>query len=372
MDSATPGAGPTFAIVGMVFGLFLFALGFAGWRRKRVIEDTPTSTVRSLAMGRVELIGRAQAREALTASVSGRPCVYYRYSIEGKRENAEGQKVWTILDSGDSKSTPFYVQDNTGQVMVAPLGAFISLRRDLHFDERWDLGRIPRGFDPQKWRHYGGPLRFEEWRIEPNDPIFVLGFAQEGRAPGFFEPPQAERIFVGSDSSFSTPFVISDRSEADLRRQELRAAMLGIYGGAMLSVLSLFVLLRLKGGIARGDFARSLLAWSPTIAWILGAAGCALIASDWWNKRRRHSEIETAKREIHDALRAVKTDPDAMRDLDRDGDGHLSSEEWDAARTRVVSRIGDPSLAQRPTYGARTVLGGALLAAALVIWFAAG
>ena len=64
---------------GILGGLALFGAGFRAWRRLRLIEDTPTSRVRSMALGRVELAGSAVGKADLEAPFTGTPCVYYRY-----------------------------------------------------------------------------------------------------------------------------------------------------------------------------------------------------------------------------------------------------------------------------------------------------
>jgi hypothetical protein len=57
--------------------------GVNRYRQRSLIADTPTSKVRSLAMGRVELQGTVEPiGETFTAPFSNDECVLYRYSIE--------------------------------------------------------------------------------------------------------------------------------------------------------------------------------------------------------------------------------------------------------------------------------------------------
>ena len=46
-----------YSAIGFVAGLVFFLKGFGWLKRKRLIENIPTSTIRSLAMGLVEIYG---------------------------------------------------------------------------------------------------------------------------------------------------------------------------------------------------------------------------------------------------------------------------------------------------------------------------
>jgi hypothetical protein len=46
-----------YSVGGLLLGLYVFYRGFHHFRRKRLIENTPTSKVRSIAMGLVEIFG---------------------------------------------------------------------------------------------------------------------------------------------------------------------------------------------------------------------------------------------------------------------------------------------------------------------------
>jgi hypothetical protein len=93
------------------------------WRRARVIDDTPTSRVRSAAQGYVELSGRtgfagAEAR----APLSGRPCVWWSFRIERKRDSDGRRERWETVNRGTSE-VPFVLIDATERCLVDPRGA---------------------------------------------------------------------------------------------------------------------------------------------------------------------------------------------------------------------------------------------------------
>lgn len=100
-----------------------FVFGFRWWRRARLIDDTPTSRVRSAAQGYVELSGRATlpAATQLAAPLSGRPCVWWLFRIERKRQSGKNTR-WETVNKGISNQ-PFLLTDETGSCVVNPQGA---------------------------------------------------------------------------------------------------------------------------------------------------------------------------------------------------------------------------------------------------------
>lgn len=96
--------------------------GFYFIRLKRQIENTPTSKVRSVAMGMVEVKGRALRKYALISPMSHIPCVFYRLT-KYRREN---NNQWQVTSISASDSVPFLLEDDTGRVEVDPAGCRVS------------------------------------------------------------------------------------------------------------------------------------------------------------------------------------------------------------------------------------------------------
>lgn len=117
--------------MGVLPALLSLVLGWQGLQaqhRKRMIENIPTSKIRSLAMGLVELHGRAVRRHALVSPMSHTPCVWYRLSKF--RTDANG--TCRSLGSSDSGPVPFFLDDGTGRVLVMPEGA--TVRAQTHHE----------------------------------------------------------------------------------------------------------------------------------------------------------------------------------------------------------------------------------------------
>ncbi len=110
--------------------LALAGAGLAGWygflclRLKRRVENTPTSRIRSLAMGMVEVKGKAIRSYALVSPMTQLPCVFYRLTKYKRANNNE----WRLSHVTSSGGVPFLLDDGTGRVEIDPAGCRVSAR----------------------------------------------------------------------------------------------------------------------------------------------------------------------------------------------------------------------------------------------------
>ncbi len=157
---------------------YSFWYAYRSWAKHRVIEDTPTSRVRSAAQGYVELCGRAlaAANNPPSAPLTGMPCTWWHYTIE---ERGLGRRRWSTVDSGTSEQ-PFLLDDGTGRCLVDPRGAevFPDAATVWYGSEDWPQGRIPAGSGAFGWlidRLFTGRYRYTEQRLRPNDRLYAIG-----------------------------------------------------------------------------------------------------------------------------------------------------------------------------------------------------
>jgi len=150
-----------FDAIAILAGAGLIVFGFVVLRRKRLLENVPTSRIRSVAMGFAELIGSARSRTPLVAPYSGIPCVFYRSLLEEERQRSRGGREWVTLEQGTS-TDPFYLQDETGALLVDPAGAETVLERSYR--------QVERG---EGW--LGRRKRYSEWWIVAGQKLFVAG-----------------------------------------------------------------------------------------------------------------------------------------------------------------------------------------------------
>ncbi|MBN3037942.1 MAG: hypothetical protein JW869_00830 [Candidatus Omnitrophica bacterium] len=169
----------------LVIGVIGFFVGFMRLRRRRMVENIPTSTVRGLALGLVELIGKARAISKtgapFTSPLTGTPCTYYHFLIERLVRSGRSSH-WEKIAEGDSADCPFWLIDDTGKIPVLPKGAEIDIK--LKFQHRTrgrsappKLSEFMTKYNLMRYRNY--ILSFKEWHIKNEQKIYVLGTAKK-------------------------------------------------------------------------------------------------------------------------------------------------------------------------------------------------
>ena len=180
------------AIVGVAGGLLLFVRGFKILQRKRLILNTPISKIRSASLGLVEVSGLATGPHLIEAPLTGKACYFYRTIAWELRKASRNQQWRKVAD--ESLHVPFYIDDNTGLLLVNPQGA----ETDLHRDFRGEYSNS--FFSPEQMpgrvreflQRYGitgeHRVRVEEYAIKSQNALFILGTLAEN--PGLEVGPE--------------------------------------------------------------------------------------------------------------------------------------------------------------------------------------
>lgn len=269
------------AVFAFAAGIVLFLWGWECFNRKRCIEGVPTSKIRSLAMGIVELKGKTLLKHDIRTPFSNMACVLYKF-LKEKRicyQTKHGKSYkWVTIDEGTS-ITPFYVEDTTGKVLVEPLGI------DIYMDRRYFKSE----------GDHEGALRYGEWFFLPGEDIYLIGKAGKSaevrseKKTRLFErldklkndKVEMSKLDTNKDGAIDSmeweiacqrienelkaeearketdsladvaiaaginnePFIISDRSEKDLVKGLTIKSAAGIFGGLSASLGSLYFLL---------------------------------------------------------------------------------------------------------------------------------
>lgn len=165
-------------------GLFLF--GFVQLRRARLLEDTPTSRIRSAAQGYVEFHGHARLLPGpeIRSPLSAERCCWWEYKIEQRRTVLRGGKrhtEWVTIDARTSDEL-FLLEDTTGQCVIDPVGA----RVIPGFSRSW-RGYHPRPENfPAKTSHFGiGDYRYTERLLRFGSWLYVIGLFHSQTAARF-------------------------------------------------------------------------------------------------------------------------------------------------------------------------------------------
>ncbi|MEJ2760067.1 MAG: GIDE domain-containing protein [Gammaproteobacteria bacterium] len=167
--------------VGGFVGAFVFYL------RKSIIEDTPTSKIRSAAQGYVELVGRGKLMEGppIVAPLTGTVCTWFSYRIEERRRTGKNTN-WVTVEKGVSDDL-FLIQDETGACVIDPEGASVT----PHANDVWYGSSQQPMTGPRAggggWISFGGRYRYQEERLHPEESLFAIGlFKTVGGAGGDF------------------------------------------------------------------------------------------------------------------------------------------------------------------------------------------
>ena len=166
--------------IGAAVGVYLFYHGFRLLQRKRLIMDTPSSKIRSASMGLVELNGLATGPYTMTAPITQVPCYYYRSMAWQWQQRGKNSEWVKVADEG--LHVPFYLDDNTGRVLVDPQGAEMDIHRDFHeeysnsfFSSRPDVPSNVFAFLSRHGVSTDRKLKVEEYCIKPKNALFILG-----------------------------------------------------------------------------------------------------------------------------------------------------------------------------------------------------
>ncbi|MCK5825932.1 MAG: hypothetical protein KAG93_02760 [Desulfuromusa sp.] len=155
----------------LLLAILLFWYAFYFLRMKRQIENTPTSKVRSVAMGMVEIKGQAIRKFALISPMSNVPCVFYR--LTKYRRNMKNQ--WQVSSVSSSDNVPFLLEDDTGRVEINPAECRVSAgSKQEGIPGQVGLIRLSHDSD-EKW--------VEEVVVD-GTLLYILGYASVKRVEG--------------------------------------------------------------------------------------------------------------------------------------------------------------------------------------------
>ena len=213
---------PWLPVLGCVLGLLCLLGALRAGKRRRLVDNLPTSKTTGVFIGLVELKGTAEVDSPLTSFLATCRCVHYSWGVEEQWErtvtetysDSDGktqtrtrtESGWTTVASG-GEMVPFYLNDDCGAVQVRPEGADIEALEV--FDQtctRWDAlyhGKGPAGgiMDSTGRRH------FHEQAIPLHTPIYVMGQSRERE--------DAVAPEIAADKS-APMFLISTRSEQQI------------------------------------------------------------------------------------------------------------------------------------------------------------
>lgn len=269
-------------LFGLVAGLVSFFKGFRVFREYRVLMDTPEMPIRSVPMGLVEIHGKATGEQTVPSPVTQTPCHFYKVDVERWVSGKNGGH-WAPA-AVDADGVKFYLEDGSGKVLVDAHNAEYDLIRtarvetgggmgpslgrwlrgmggsteaagsrtsaaDLHGYAQSAISRRGRSisldtgsFIPNLDVSLGGGLaeryRLSEYLVVPGHWYDLTGTCVENPTP----KDDHDRNLITKGTNEPT-FLITWRSEKEIRRTLRNRAALHIFGGGAVAVICLAILL---------------------------------------------------------------------------------------------------------------------------------
>jgi E3 Ubiquitin ligase len=160
-----------FLLMASLSSVIGFIYAFVFFRRARIIEDTPNSTIRSAAQGYVELsgVGDMMEGEAIIAPLTTTPCTWYRYKVEKMND-----KHSRVVASGTSEAL-FALIGETGRCVIDPDGAIVTCKtKKVWYESTYPSrqgGQKSSGFLGGVGRRY----RYTEERMHAGEALYAIG-----------------------------------------------------------------------------------------------------------------------------------------------------------------------------------------------------
>jgi hypothetical protein len=251
-------------------GAVTFVHGFRSLRLQRLIRDTPTAKVRSLAMGLVELQGSLRGRSRTRAPFSDRDCVWWEVELQTGSQSNKGGKRWHTVHR-ERSGHPFYLDDGTGTALVFPQDADVRAGHVVS-EETHGFG-VPEpyaGYMQSRelgMRHLWsmGRMRFRERVLEAGRSVYVLGRAEPKAHAVEVSMDEEALVATGTDAIGAQhvrvhdgrcsavirkgrrdpALLISDQSEKIMTVEYGLKAFGGLVGGPLLAMFGLWCLVEL-------------------------------------------------------------------------------------------------------------------------------
>lgn len=269
---------------GFFGGLYAIYWGFRRWKLKRLIQDTPTEKVRSMAAGRTELEGTVREHDGtVDPPFASDPCIYVNWKAERRERHTDSDGNthyrWETVASG-TDAVPFDLEDDTGRALIRADrdDPMVDINDDSH---RWtqtyhkgenppqaveayvSRGNVETGgegddgddgflgnavetmndvFDGQSpLQDTGHRRRYKQQVLPVGSNVYVFGGAQSRQGASMAEGQQdllEIRRHDGTDE-----FLISDSDEEELQQTYGRRGPIAVVGGLLVSAVCLYFLL---------------------------------------------------------------------------------------------------------------------------------
>ncbi|WP_454047115.1 hypothetical protein [Chryseobacterium sp. Marseille-Q8038] len=140
----------------------------------RIQASLPTSKIKSVAMGLVEIQGKLIMKEPLISPVAREECIGYYYTIEDVTRDKEGKNSYTTIHK-ETQCNLFQMQDDTGTIEVHPEGI------ELIFIEETNVS-------------YNGQKRYKETLLKSGQEMLLVGAADSRNGEAFIKKDTGHKL----------------------------------------------------------------------------------------------------------------------------------------------------------------------------------
>jgi hypothetical protein len=288
---------PWYLVICGLVALALLFWGLRSLRRKRLIENVPTSKVKAVFMGLNEVKGRARSDAPLTSYLAHAACVYYEYKVQehwsrtvtytdskGKTQTRH-ESGWTTVAS-EVAAPPFDLEDDTGRLRVVPAGAEIEAigifdhtcgRSDPLYYGKGPDGAVSNSDHRRRFTEHAirvgdrvyviGCARLREDRVEPeiardrDAELFLISTRSEEQILSGYGYKAFFPLLLGTAAAFLFPVGLSLENRGFVDALRLEASRSLAIGGGYLGFVALMYLVFVYNGLAEVK-RRAQMAWS--------------------------------------------------------------------------------------------------------------
>ncbi len=136
----------------------------------------PTSKIRSLAMGLVEISGKTILLEPVYSAIKKEPCIGYLYKIDAINSDKNGKISYSTI-SKETVCNPFQINDGTGIINIS--------------GDTLELIDLPES----KYSYSAGDRRFQLFLLEENMKVLLIGKATNKKQQVFIERDTSKDVF---------------------------------------------------------------------------------------------------------------------------------------------------------------------------------
>lgn len=173
--------------------------------RRRLISETPTTPAGQVGEGHVEVKGKIVPIEVTKSPLGKKDVVYSRWELQEERK-LNRINSWATVKSVE-KRLPFYLEDESGRVRIAPQKAELLYATDsttlaMTFDQAPpEVRALLEQAEVDEASLAGHNIRVIETYLEPGDSLYVCGKARLGKdgSPVIDEAESRQVAFLISD-----------------------------------------------------------------------------------------------------------------------------------------------------------------------------